>query len=111
MKVLARGVETECPDALGQIAQSQQTTHRVLWGDCRTILANYPSKSFDIIVIGPPYGVNAHKFGDEDKVVHHTYDDDPKAVALLLDEVFPHLTRVAADQCHLYMFCDIRYFF
>lgn len=110
MKILSREMEMEFTEALGQIAQSKHTEHSLLEGDCRTILANYPSKSFDIIIMDPPYGIDAHKFGDEEKAVHHTYDDSPQATSILMSEVFPHLTRVAADQCHLYMFCDIRHF-
>lgn len=68
---------------------------------------------FDVILTDPPYGVGADTFGtaNEGTTTAHGYED---SADVLLDIMrwFPQESyRLTKEQAHLYLFCDIKWFF
>lgn len=55
-------------------------------GNCVDVLRTLPSKSIDVIVTDPPYGVG---------LKYETYDDSPSNLAELINEIMPEMMRVA----------------
>lgn len=81
--------------------------HTLIRGEASSILIGLETK-FDAILTDPPYGIGAHDYTHANTLtVQHGYDDSAKAFDNLLAFLPAMLTRVAKEQCHLYLFCDI----
>lgn len=78
--------------------------------DLREAIFTLPDDSFDCIVTDPPYGIDAQAFGSQTQHGHQ-YDDSPKALAELMQLFTSESFRIAKKQAHLYMFCDLSYFY
>jgi len=86
-------------------------------GSCFDLLADWFASNdpklkggAKVILIDPPYGINAHKFGDNEgrnENISHAYDDSPEAFQALMQRFAPLSFAAAAPQAHLYCFCDI----
>ena len=86
-------------------------------GSCFDLLADWFAsddpqlkQGAGVILIDPPYGINAHKFGDNGgcaENLNHAYDDSPEAFQALMQRFAPISFQAAAPQAHLYCFCDI----
>lgn len=117
MKILKRKEETARCQALGAALPSEilRGQHRLLRGDCLNILPDERLESFDVILTDPPYGINAQDFGDSGSEVgsqaSHSYDDSPEAWGALMTQFLPLTFQVAKPQAHLYIFCDIDWFY
>lgn len=72
-------------------------------------ICSLPDGLLDVIVTDPPYGINAQSFGDQATTAHE-YSDTPEEYQELMPFFACESYRVSADQAHLYMFCDIRWF-
>jgi DNA modification methylase len=83
--------------------------HEQLLGDAREAILTIADQSFDCICTDPPYGVGADSFGTQQEQ-GHVYKDDFEYFSDLMQSLAPEFYRVAAEQCHLYLFCDIRHF-
>jgi len=86
------------------------SVHTLIKGDCYEILSNpLYEKAFDVIVSDPPYGIDIDKikFWDGDS---HDYDDSDDAFTRVCEQFSSLAFRVADDQAHAYIFCDIRRF-
>lgn len=78
--------------------------------DCLIWLATCPSNSFDVILTDPPYGMGADSFGDAGGSLSgltHAYDDSLEAWEQLMSRWTVEAFRVAREQAHAYVFCDI----
>lgn len=97
--------------ALGPTFNS--SVHSLRTGDTVDILPTLEAESFDVILTDPPYGMNAHEFGDSAAKAAgaHFYDDSADGLHALLESVIPQLWRIAKPECHVYFFCDIAWFF
>lgn len=85
-------------------------SHTLIQADCIEWLRAAPAGLFDVIITDPPYGMGADDFGDAGgRLVSqtHTYDDSPQAWENLIGTCGSHWFRVAKDQAHLYICCDI----
>lgn len=81
--------------------------------DSREWAAQQDGKQFDVILTDPPYGVGADTFGvaAAGTATAHGYED---SVDVLFDimQWFPQESfRLTKEQAHLYLFCDIKWFF
>jgi len=89
---------------------ASQTPHSLLHGTCYDILQleDHHNK-YDVILTDPPYGIDIDKvkFWDGDR---HDYDDSDAAFQMVCNEFAQLAFQVAAQQCHAYIFCDIRRF-
>lgn len=83
--------------------------HSAILGDMAVELPKIPSDTFSIIIADPPYGVGADDFGDAAKKAHY-YEDDFEAAQYCARVIATEGFRVAAEQAHLYMFCDVSLF-
>lgn len=85
-------------------------SHSLHQADCFAWLKQAPSAQFDVILTDPPYGMGADGFGDAGgRLVSqtHSYDDSPAAWQRLITHLAPEWFRVAKEQAHLYICCDI----
>lgn len=82
-----------------------KSPHTLYVGDCREQIEKLSPGSVDCIIIDPPYGIDAQDFGEQ-AGVKHKYDDSLDYVEGLMFDLIPKLYAVAAEQSHLYMFCD-----
>lgn len=110
-KILKRKEElrrsAELGEQVGKIFSSKD--HRLLKGDCISLMAGIPSESFDVILSDPPYGIDAQDFNDSGKLVSgsHFYDDSPESWNILISKATEQMFRIAKPQAHAYLFCDI----
>lgn len=84
--------------------------HELYNTDCLEWMRNYKGPGVDVILTDPPYGMGAHEFGDAAgklATIDHQYDDSYNSWRKLMVEWTQLSFRVAAAQCHAYVFCDI----
>lgn len=87
--------------------ETDANPHTLIHGDFFEIAPTLPDKTFGIIITDPPYGIDIHKKGtfDQDE---HEYDDSKDYFTEISRELAKQSFRVAAEQAHAYVFCDIR---
>lgn len=112
LKVLKRKLQREYEAELGRRMEHRIKTHTVRQVDAVEGMAALDKHSFDVILMDPPYGISAHKFGrdrpDGVETIHHEYKDDWTSVKELMGKVAQETWRVAKPKAHLYCFCDIK---
>ena len=92
-------------------ASMDSNFHTILQGDSLYHLRGI-AQSFDVICSDPPYGMNAHQFGDAagrmsaGSGITHNYDDTYENWQKLMTAMIPLLFDVAKPQAHMYLFCD-----
>lgn len=88
---------------------ASSTPHTLVHGSCYEVLDASHDNTYDVILTDPPYGVDINKIkfwgGDT-----HDYDDSDEAFQQVCNDFAALAFRVAADQAHAYIFCDIRRF-
>ena len=87
--------------------------HTVLQGDCLQHMAKMDEKTFDLCITDPPYGIDAHKFGDSGGLVvnEHTYDDSYELWLENMPKWLRAINRVLKDNAFIYLACDVERFF
>ena len=91
-------------------ASHNSSVHTLIHGDCVEWIRECPPDQFDVIITDPPYGMGADSFGDAGgRLVGqtHTYSDSPELWENLIGALGAHWYRVAKEQAHLYVCCDI----
>ena len=75
--------------------------------------AQQDAGQFDVILTDPPYGVGANTFGsaNEGSATAHGYDDSEDVLQNIIQWFPKESYRLTKEQAHLYLFCDIKYFF
>lgn len=84
--------------------------HTLINAEAINWMAVQPAERYDVIVTDPPYGINAHDFGDADgrlKSQTHVYDDSYEAWKALISACSREWYRLTKPQAHLYVCCDI----
>lgn len=83
--------------------------HRLICGDGVDWLSQCPEGIFDVILTDPPYGMGADSFGDSGGLATgpHGYDDGADVFIRCFTALEQHAFRVAKQQAHLYVFCDL----
>lgn len=109
LKLIQRKAEAQHNAKLAREFDIEKTPHTLIHGDVRDILPSLTDASFDVILTDPPYGIDAHAFGDMADAAHE-YNDTVDYFRELLRLVAIESFRLAKPSAHLYMFCDIRYF-
>ena len=86
--------------------------HQLHHGDSLDWMKAAASEQFDCILTDPPYGMNADEFGDSGGRAHggHGYEDSAAGFLKILEVLAPESYRLAKEQAHLYVFCDIDWF-
>lgn len=80
--------------------------------DSREWVKTCPDGTFDVILTDPPYGINADNFGtaSEGTATAHSYSDSEEVLKRIIDWFPEQSYRVAKNEAHLYLFCDIEWF-
>jgi len=107
--IVSKRIEAELTNVLAERGATKPTVHTLILGDFPHIMVKLPPNAFTCIIADPPYGIEAHKFGDAAKLTHIYEDDVTEAFKLAMD-IFTIGHLVTKDNAHLYMFCDIDHF-
>ena len=117
-RIWMRAVEGEFVEALkaiplepGEAGAADPMAPMLLKGDVRELYAEsaIPHNTFDIIIVDPPYGISAEKFGDAAQTTHQ-YADNEADAKLLARDILEIGFRCAREDAHLFMFCDVGLF-
>jgi len=86
--------------------------HTCTHSDSRAWALLQVNEQFDVIITDPPYGIGADTFGEsQDGTTNaHGYSDSPEMMPELIQWVAAESFRLAKQQAHLYLFCDIDWF-
>lgn len=87
------------------------SSHIILQGNSLELLADpiYHDR-FDVICSDPPYGINAHKFGDAAgrlSTIQHHYEDTYENWLLFMRDFIQRSISITKSQAHMYLFCDV----
>lgn len=106
-KIILRHMEAEFRAAL--VAQTEQSTaHRLIEGDCISVMSTLELGSYDVVIADPPYGMDADSFGSAGPV--HSYDDSPEEATRMAAQIIMHASVLCKPEAHLYIFCDPGFF-
>ena len=84
----------------------ERTNQRIIQGDSRLVLGNLESRSIDLLLTDPPYGMDFKSgWNDKDKIANDKIGD----TITLLDDVLFECARVLKDDAHFYIFGNIKY--
>lgn len=110
VKIVEKKVREDHYRQLAERLGASQTTyrHKLVQGHALLKLREMPVGQFDCIVADPPYGIEAHKFGEQSD--GRAFDDSYEGWLALMQGLAPELLRVAKSEAHAYIFCDIRNF-
>lgn len=94
-------------ETLGRSFTSAQ--HTLLCGDSLEWMAAAPADQFGVILTDPPYGMNAHEFGDSGMAAagSHFYEDSYETWDAIMQVFCRESYRLAAPSAHAYVFCDL----
>lgn len=132
MKVIKKTEDADRNRALAIAVGKTHTaaTHKVFHANCLDWMQQPEwQEKFDVILTDPPYGMNAHEFGDAAgklETIDHQYDDTlenwhalmggesrpdgDSAVDIRIPGWCELAYKVAKPQAHAYVFCDIDQF-
>jgi len=85
-------------------------SHKIFNTNCISWMLSTDPEQFDVILTDPPYGMGADEFGDSaGKMggIEHHYRDDYESWRSLMAEWAPLAYRVAKQEAHAYVFCDL----
>ena len=108
IKVIKKKATREMTALLADLYSKQETKHEILHGDATEILPTLPSATFSVLCTDPPYGVDAHTFGDMADATHE-YDDSFDNYTHLTGILAKESYRLCTKRAHAYVFCDIRH--
>lgn len=107
-KLARKKLEKEFRSALGAMqVPTESSDFQVIAGSCLDILRTFSHSSFAGIVTDPPYGVDAHTFGEQTGASFHDYQDDAATADAIADSIFTQGFSATKFGGHLYMFCSI----
>jgi DNA modification methylase len=114
-KVIKRIEETKRHEHLASLVGSVSLSERykIYNTEALTWMKDQPSEQFDIILTDPPYGMDADSFGNAAgrmSGIEHAYSDGAEQTRSLLSQCIPEWYRLAKEQAHLYLWCDIDLF-
>lgn len=94
-----------------QLATSVTSNHTFITGDATAIVPTLDS-TFSCFIIDPPYGVRADTFhpGNGPTEQLHEYEDTPEHALDLSITLISQCTKIATEEAHLWLFCDVELF-
>ena len=115
VKIIRRVDETARREHLASMVGTRSLGDRFqcYHSEAVTWLKDCPDSTFDVILTDPPYGMDADSFGNAAgrmAGIEHAYTDGAEPTILLLAKCIPEWFRVAKEQAHLYLWCDIDLF-
>lgn len=113
-KILKKAEAAERNRELGALVGKTFTAdlHQAINGNSLEWMAKAETGQFDVILTDPPYGMGADEFGDSGGMAGgtHSYDDSPEAFLAIMQDFPRESFRLAKEQAHLYLFCDVGWF-
>ena len=114
-KIIKRIEETKRHEHLASLVGAVSLSDRFKVYNAETLswMKDQPDGQFDVILTDPPYGMDAEAFGDavgRMAGIEHAYDDGADSTRNLLAQCIPEWFRLAKEQAHLYIWCDIDMF-
>lgn len=109
-KIATKKLEQAFTQGLGALQALKQSDFKLIHGDLASVIKTFEKESFHGIVVDPPYGVDADKFGDQTTIGGHAYVDTQDLAIEVAGDIFMEGYRVCKPDAHLYLFCDIRLF-
>lgn len=97
-------------EEFGETFASSPFPHTIHQGRMEEILPTLPDKTYTCIITDPPYGVDAHAFGEQASAAHE-YEDSKEYAISLYQILARESARVCTDEAHLYVFLDIGLFY
>lgn len=85
-------------------------SHKVYNTNCLSWMLAADPEQFDVIIADAPYGMGADSFGDgggKMTGIEHHYKDDYDSWKALMIDWCPLAYRVAKQEAHAYVFCDL----
>lgn len=104
----ARKIRNEFAAGLAELEKENTSRHTFLEGDATQLMGGLETQ-FRCFILDPPYGVGADKFGDAASG-RHGYDDSKEAALELNVKLLQECSKLATDDAHLWLFCDIDFF-
>jgi len=105
--IVQRKIEAEFVAEL-QKKQPEQQTHTLIEGDMTVELKKFHAE-FNVLIVDPPYGVDAGKFGGI-AAYKHQYEDTPGVAINIAEAIFVSGLDACVADAHLFMFCDFNLF-
>lgn len=115
-KILKKQEEQQKNIALAEtVGQTfNKDVHKAFNVNCCDWMENAQPGLFDVILTDPPYGMGAQDFGDGGSGrmsnSEHHYDDSLESFIALMKRWCPLSFKVAKEEAHAYVFCDIQNF-
>lgn len=113
-KILKKQEAAERHRELGELVGKTFTTdvHQAINGDSLEWMRSAVAGQFDVILTDPPYGIGADGFGDSGGLAAntHSYSDSPEMFLSIMESFPQESFRLAKEQAHLYLFCDVGWF-
>lgn len=83
--------------------------HQLLCTDSLKWMVAADPGQFGVILTDPPYGINAHEFGDSGMAAagSHFYEDSYETWDRIMQVFCQESFRLAASSAHAYVFCDV----
>ena len=115
-KILKKSAEEDLRTklALDQGKSFNSSIHTIIHGDCLVELPKIQSKTFDVCLTDPIYGIDAGSFGNSAGRMDnfdHSYDDSIETFKRVLPTALKEISRILKDKAHLYLACDLRNYF
>ena len=104
----ARKIRNEFTAQLKEIEAEDASAHTFIEGDALVALSEL-SGPYRCFILDPPYGINAGNFGDAAQG-RHGYDDSPRSAHEINVSLIKNISRLATEDAHLWLFCDIELF-
>ena len=91
----------------------QSSKFQLYHADSKEWAAQQDGKQFDVILTDPPYGIGADTFGvsNDSTATAHGYKDSADVLFSIMRWFPQESYRLTKEQAHLYLFCDIKWFF
>ena len=81
------------------------------YGDARRLSHDVKSGSVDLVLVDPPYGVNADSTNfSRMQAQKHAYSDDPLKARDFMQFLLLEAFRVTRERANLFMFCDVKHY-
>ena len=93
--------------------EARQVPHLALEGDAMKLMATIDDASFDVLLVDPPYGIDADKMNTTDgsaSGTKHRYVDSADYANDVMRAILDESQRVCKPDSALYMFCDFSVF-